>query len=109
MNPQGRRALLRPSSIFYPFKKYSHFQKIGEAMFSTDKTIRPATLADSAVILPHRRRMFEDMKEGSAQDLDRMAEATAAWLDRALADGSYGGWLAETAERKVVSGGGILV
>ncbi len=74
-----------------------------------DITIRTATPLDSAVILHHRRRMFEDMQEGSAQDLDRMAEATGPWLDRALADGSYRGWLAETAVSQVVAGGGVLI
>ena len=53
--------------------------------------------------------MFEDMKEGSAQDLDRMVEATAPWLDSALADGSYRGWLALTSSGTVVAGGGVLV
>jgi GNAT superfamily N-acetyltransferase len=53
--------------------------------------------------------MFQDMREGSAEDLDRMVEATAPWLARALADGSYQGWLAETADRRVVAGGGVLV
>ena len=64
---------------------------------SPDTRIRIATAEDSPIILHHRRRMFEDMKEGTATDLDRMVEATAPWLDRALADG------------KVVAGGGVLV
>jgi GNAT superfamily N-acetyltransferase len=78
-------------------------------MPSLDIRIRGATAADCAVILHHRRRMFEDMKEGSAQDLDRMVEATAPWLQKALADGSYRGWLAEDAQGRVVGGGGVLV
>jgi hypothetical protein len=78
-------------------------------MVSIDIKIRTATHEDCAVILHHRRRMFEDMKEGSAQDLDRMVEASAPWLERALADGSYRGWLAESADRKVVAGGGVLI
>jgi GNAT superfamily N-acetyltransferase len=53
--------------------------------------------------------MFQDMREGSPEDLDRMVEATEPWLARALADGSYQGWLAETADRRVVAGGGVLV
>lgn len=78
-------------------------------MASTDIRIRTATPFDAPVILQHRRRMFEDMKEGSAQDLDRMVEATAAWLVRAMADKSYYGWLAEDAQGQVVAGGGVLV
>jgi len=66
-------------------------------MASGDVTFRTATPDDCAVILHHRRSMFEDMKEGSAQDLDQMLEATRPWLERALADGSYRGWLAAIA------------
>jgi len=78
-------------------------------MASTDIRIRTATHEDCALILHHRRRMFEDMKEGSAQDLDQMVEASAPWLDRALADGSYRGWLVENAGGEVVAGGGVLI
>ena len=78
-------------------------------MASDDIRIRNATPQDCSVILHHRRSMFQDMGEGSAEDLDRMVAATAPWLERALADGSYQGWLAETAERRVVAGGGVLV
>jgi len=78
-------------------------------MPSSEITIRSATPQDCVVILHHRRSMFQDMGEGGPQDLDRMVEATAPWLARALADGSYQGWLAENAERRVVAGGGVLV
>jgi GNAT superfamily N-acetyltransferase len=53
--------------------------------------------------------MFEDMQEGTAEDLDRMIDATAPWLAQALADGSYRGWLGQDPQGKVVAGGGILV
>ncbi len=76
---------------------------------SPDITFRMAIPEDSPIILHHRRRMFEDMKEGTAADLDRMVEATALWLERSLTDGSYRGWLAESAEGKVVAGGGVLI
>ena len=78
-------------------------------MASNEITIRPATPQDCSVILHHRRSMFHDMGEGSAGDLDRMVAATAPWLAQALADGSYQGWLAETADQRVVAGGGVLV
>ena len=78
-------------------------------MASHDISIRPATPQDCSVILHHRRCMFQDMGEGSPDDLDRMIEATAPWLEHALADGAYRGWLAETSERRVVAGGGVLV
>jgi GNAT superfamily N-acetyltransferase len=78
-------------------------------MISSDITFRLATLNDRDVILHHRRRMFEDMQEGTPTDLDRMIEATSPWLDRALADGSYRGWLADNGHGQVVAGGGILI
>ena len=70
---------------------------------------RPATPDDCAVILHHRRSMFEDMQEGTAEDLDRMIDATAPWLAQALADGTYRGWLAQDSQGRVVAGGGVLV
>lgn len=72
-------------------------------------SIRPATPQDCSAILHHRRCMFQDMGEGTPEDLDRMIEATTSWLERALADGSYRGWLAETPNAQVVAGGGVLV
>jgi len=78
-------------------------------MSPTALDFRTATPDDCAVILHHRRSMFEDMQEGTAEDLDRMIEATAPWLAQALADGSYRGWLARDLHGKVVAGGGILV
>jgi GNAT superfamily N-acetyltransferase len=72
-------------------------------------SFRLATLQDCHVILHHRRSMFHDMGEGTVEELDRVIEATATWLKRALADGSYRGWLAETTDGKVVGGGGILI
>jgi GNAT superfamily N-acetyltransferase len=77
-------------------------------MTSTNLRFRPATVADCDVILHHRRGMFRDMGQGTEAELDRMVEATKPWLQRALADGSYRGWLAEC-EGKVVAGGGILI
>jgi GNAT superfamily N-acetyltransferase len=78
-------------------------------MASDDILIRPATAQDCSVILHHRRCMFQDMGEGSPEDLDRMIEATAPWLERALSDGSYRGWLAEIFDNQVIAGGGVLV
>jgi GNAT superfamily N-acetyltransferase len=78
-------------------------------MVAREITFRPATPDDCAVILHHRRSMFEDMKEGTAEDLDRMMAATTPWLANALADGSYRGWLAEDPSGSVVGGGGVLI
>ena len=78
-------------------------------MFSMDISFRPATSDDCEVILHHRRCMFRDMGEGPEDQLDRMVDATRPWLNRALADGSYRGWLATTTGGQVVAGGGILI
>ncbi len=78
-------------------------------MSSPNLSFRPATPQDCAVILHHRRSMFQDMGEGTREELDKMAEVTAPWLADALANGSYRGWLAETSDQKVVAGGGVLI
>ena len=78
-------------------------------MAPSEISIRSATPQDCAVILHHRRSMFQDMGEGSPEDLDRMVEATASWLAGALADGSYHGWLAEDPQGQIVGGGGVLI
>ena len=72
-------------------------------------TIRAATVADAATILHHRRSMFRDMGEGTADELDRMAAMTEPWLAQALSDGSYREWLAEDGSGRVVGGGGVLL
>jgi GNAT superfamily N-acetyltransferase len=72
-------------------------------------TIRAATVADAPTILRHRRSMFRDMGEGTADELDRMAVMTGPWLAQALADGSYRGWLAEDSSGHVTGGGGVLL
>ena len=76
---------------------------------SPNITIRQAGPEDLDTILHHRRSMFHDMGEGTAESLDRMVENTRPWLKRALADGSYKAWLAETDERKIAAGGGVLI
>ncbi|MFZ1132594.1 MAG: GNAT family N-acetyltransferase [Terriglobales bacterium] len=72
-------------------------------------TIRAATASESAIILHHRRSMFRDMGEGSADELDRMVEVAGPWLARALADGSYRHWLALDPAGRVAGGGGVLL
>jgi len=82
-------------------------------------TIREAGAPDLETILHHRRSMFRDMGEGSAEELDRMVEVARPWLARALADGSYRHWLAidssaddlaaTHASEAVAGGGGVLL
>ena len=76
-------------------------------MDKTKITIREA--GDVEVILHHRRSMFRDMGEGTAEELDRMVEVARPWFARALVDGSYRHWLAMDASGGVAGGGGVLL
>jgi len=78
-------------------------------MIEISMRIRPATLNDCATILHHRRSMFQDMGQGTPEQLQQMFDLTAPWLRSALSDGSYRGWLAENADGTVVAGGGVLL
>jgi GNAT superfamily N-acetyltransferase len=78
-------------------------------MTAGESTIRQATANESTIILHHRRSMFRDMGEGTAEELDRMVEVARPWLARALADGSYRHWLALDGSGRVAGGGGVLL
>ena len=76
---------------------------------SDDYTIRLATVADAPIIVHHRRAMFTDMGLANRKDLDAMEATFAPYVTRALGNGSYRGWLAETDGGHVVAGGGLIV
>jgi GNAT superfamily N-acetyltransferase len=76
---------------------------------SDDYAIRLATVMDAPIIVHHRRAMFTDIGLGDSKDLDAMEATFAPYVTRALGDGSYRGWLAETEDRRVVAGGGLIV
>ena len=78
-------------------------------MASDEITIRRATPRDCDVILHHRRSMFQEMKEGTRDELDRTVQVTRPWLMEALANGAYQGWLAEDGRGKVVAGAGVVI
>jgi len=73
-----------------------------------DCRIREATPHDLELVLHHRRAMFEDMGHTDVAALDAMVANSRPHLALGLADGSYRGFLAETAEGRVVAGGGIV-
>ncbi len=73
----------------------------------SDILIRAATPQDLETILCHRRAMFEEMGSGDAHSLDVTIEESRSYLAAALGDGSYRGWLAQTAEGRVVAGAGV--
>jgi len=76
---------------------------------SDDYIIRLATVADAPIIVHHRRAMFTDMGLADSKDLDAMEVTFAPYVTRALGNGSYRGWLAETDGGRVVAGGGLIV
>jgi GNAT superfamily N-acetyltransferase len=71
-------------------------------------TVREATPEDLDVVMHHRRRMFADMGNRDAAALDAMEASSRPIFARALADGSYRGWLAVESSGRVVAGGGII-
>ena len=71
--------------------------------------IRPATPADIATVVRHRKQMFADMGRCTGADLEVMGSTTTTYLRDAMPAGRYQGWLAETAEGHVVAGVGIAI
>lgn len=72
-------------------------------------TIREAGQQDLAVILHHRRAMFEDMGQRDETALKAMEASSQPFFAQALAEGWYRAWLAQNAAGEVVAGGGILI
>lgn len=71
-------------------------------------TIRQGTLDDLDVVVRHRVGMFRDMGIPEAQ-LAIVEPAARAYFQQAIPTGYYRAFLAETAEHRVVSGGGIVI
>jgi GNAT superfamily N-acetyltransferase len=76
---------------------------------SDDITLRLATVDDAPIIVHHRRAMFSDMGHTDPVALDAMDATFAPYVMRALGEGSYRGWLAQTSDGRVVAGGGLIV
>jgi GNAT superfamily N-acetyltransferase len=76
----------------------------------TTYTIRPATVADAAVIAEHRVGMFRDMGEILTEALGAqlLTDSTAA-LTAWLGDQSYVGWLAVDDGGAVIAGAGVHI
>lgn len=73
-----------------------------------DTHIRMATVADLPTIMHHRRRMFYDMGFTDNATLDAMEATSAPFIQAGLRNGSYRGWLVETADC-VAAGGGVVI
>ena len=70
--------------------------------------IREASTSDIPEILRQRRRMYEDMHYTDSAALDAMVSLSAAYLKKAMADGSFRAWLAADGDR-VVAGGAVII
>ncbi len=70
--------------------------------------IRQATVADVDIIVRHRCSMFADMGYGDEAARSAMATAARPFIEAALKDGSYRGWLVEDGDR-VVAGAGLAI
>ena len=95
---------------FFGMPLHEYGKRLGSASPATDEfRVREATVADLEVVLLHRRRMFEEMGFRDPAALETMLAISEDLLRRGLEDGSYRGWFAETADGRVVAGGGVIV
>jgi GNAT superfamily N-acetyltransferase len=69
--------------------------------------VRMATLDDADVLVRHRIAMFTDM--GVPMDVAALETAFRAWLVTVMPAGTYKAWLVESADGRVVAGGGISI
>jgi GNAT superfamily N-acetyltransferase len=76
-------------------------------MESVPITVRPATLADIAIIVGHRRSMFAAMGHSDDAKLAAMSSAFEPWLRRRMEAGEYLAWFAITADQAVAAGLGL--
>jgi hypothetical protein len=74
---------------------------------SDDYRVRPATLADAAVLVRHRIAMFTDMQV--AVDGGALETAFRAWLAETMPAGTYRAWLVDTPDGAIAGGGGITI
>jgi GNAT superfamily N-acetyltransferase len=68
----------------------------------------PSTSGDLEIILAHRREMFREMGGDYEKKLDTFDNASRAYFEKALGDGSYYGVLCKV-DGETVAGGGVLI
>ncbi len=71
--------------------------------------LRQADIDDLPTLLRHRREMFREMGHTQPAGLDDVTQSAEAYFRKALPEGAYRGWLAETEDGQVVGGGGLLI
>ena len=70
-------------------------------------TIREATLADTEVIVGHRRDMFFDMGHHDPAVLEEMEKSFRPWLTEKIARDEYRGWFAIAEDGSIAAGAGV--
>lgn len=71
-------------------------------------SIREATAADTDTLVHHRLGMYLGMGTDPAV-VAKLERPSREYFSRALREGDYRGWLAQTRDGRVVSGGGIVI
>ena len=102
----GRRVRERGKG---PVSRYDAGMDAGDAerrdRDDQDYRLRPATVADAAVLAAQRRAMFEALGSLQADDAAALEAATVRYLRRALPRGEFRAWLVEHRGTPVCGGG----
>ncbi|MFN0145927.1 MAG: GNAT family N-acetyltransferase [Dehalococcoidia bacterium] len=69
--------------------------------------LRPATVADLALMIDHRRRMLIDMGAPDGTGMAAMAERFGPWATAEMAGGRYFAWFMEGAAGEVAAGAAV--
>jgi GNAT superfamily N-acetyltransferase len=71
-------------------------------------SIRAASVADVEILVRHRVGMFRDMGTDPVV-VAALEEPSRTYFAKAVAEGTYRAWLAQTPDGRVVAGGGIIL
>jgi GNAT superfamily N-acetyltransferase len=71
--------------------------------------VREVDADDLEEILVHRRRMFQDMRQGDKAALDALVNSSRPVIRRFLEEGTYRVWFAVTPEGRVAAGAGVII
>src|SRR5579885_701722 len=71
--------------------------------------IRAATLEDVPHLLHHRLAMFEEMEKLKPSLRGEVEQDSREYSWKALAGGTYKGWLAEECDGRILAGGGLVL
>jgi ribosomal protein S18 acetylase RimI-like enzyme len=75
---------------------------------TTSYNVRRATVQDIAALVACRRAMFESMGIQDSGALELMCAAMATYLEQALPNGDYLGWVADAGSHVIASGGAVI-